>query len=60
VWFIVRTSPILFIQRAVCGTSSEKRTPVVAVWMVVNSPRMSSGASGFGSNVSSCDGAPER
>ena len=45
---------------AVSGSSSEKRTPGTAVAIVLNSPRMSSGASGLGSKVSSWEGPPER
>lgn len=40
------------------GKCSLRRTPGAAVWMVRKGPRYSSGASGFGSNVSTCDGPP--
>ena len=57
---MVRTRADLSIHLAAVGSSSEKRTPGRVVGMVPNSPRMSSGASGFGSNVSSCAGPPDR
>jgi hypothetical protein len=47
-----------FIIRANRGKCSVTRTPGRAVGMVANSPRISGGASGFGSKLSMCDGPP--
>ena len=41
------------------GRYSQKRTPGRRVCVVPYSPRMPSGASGLGSNVSCCDGPPD-
>src|SRR5439155_298423 len=41
------------------GRCSQKRTPGIFVCVVPYSPRMPSGAPGFGSNVSCCDGPPD-
>ena len=45
---------------AVSGRYRVNRTPGMAVAIVSNSPRISAGASGFGSNVSWCEAPPER
>ena len=44
---------------AICGNSSQMRTPGTRVAMVPNGPRNSSGASGLGSQVSSWAGPPQ-
>ena len=56
----LRTTASLSSLRASSGRCSQTRMPGSAVGMVLNSPRMPSGASGFGSNVSMCDGPPKR
>ena len=43
---------------AVRGSSSQKRIPGTLVAIDLNSPRISAGASGLGSNVSCCGGPP--
>lgn len=45
---------------ASCGNNSVNRILESRVGIVLNSPRISAGASGFGSNVSSCGGPPVR
>ena len=46
--------------RAVCGKSSLTSSPGTDVEIGPNSPRISAGASGFGSHVECCDGPPIR
>src|SRR5262249_28473735 len=48
----------LSVTAAIFGNNSQKRTPGIRVGMVPNGPRYSSGAFGFGSQVSSWLGPP--
>ena len=60
VWVIDRIKQTLSSRRAMPGRCSHTRTPGRAVWMVENSPRYSTGASGFGSRVSCWAGPPHK
>ena len=57
---IVRMIASRSVMRAVCGSVSQMRMPGTFVAMDLKVPRISSGASGFGSNVSCCGGPPLR
>ena len=59
-WVIERTTVILSAIFAVCLRCSEKRTPSSFVSIDPSAPRYSTGANGFGSNVSCADQPPGR
>src|SRR5207248_9815063 len=53
-----RTTATRSAIRATCGNNSATRTPGTFVGIDANGPRNSDGASGFGSQVSRCEGPP--
>jgi hypothetical protein len=55
-----RTMRMRSTSRAIRGNSSDTRMPSTLVEIELSSPRISAGASGFMSQVSSCDGPPLR
>ena len=60
VWVTDRTMRMRSTSLAIRGNSSETRMPSTFVEIELSSPRISAGASGFMSQVSSCDGPPLR